>query len=73
MTFQTSLRAALFGLTALTLGSAAQADQLADIQAAGKIVTATDMHYAPFDMLVNGTYEGMTKDLFVEVSMELVV
>ena len=71
MTFQTSLRAALFGLTALTLGSAAQADQLADIQAAGKIVTATDMHYAPFDMLVNGTYEGMTKDLFDEVSKEI--
>ena len=35
---------------------------------AGKIVTATDMHYAPFDMLNNGTYEGMTKDLFDEVA-----
>lgn len=49
----------------------ALADQLADIQAAGKIVTATDMHYAPFDMLVNGEYQGMTKDLFDEVSKEL--
>ena len=27
---------------------------VADIKAAGKIVTATDMHYAPFDMLNNG-------------------
>ncbi|KGJ06815.1 amino acid ABC transporter substrate-binding protein, PAAT family [Paracoccus halophilus] len=71
MTFQTSIRAALFGLAALGLGSAASADQLADIKAAGKIVTATDMHYAPFDMLTNGTYEGMTKDLFDEVSKEI--
>lgn len=71
MTFQTSLKAALFGLTALALGGAAQADQLADVKAAGKIVTATDMHYAPFDMLSNGTYEGMTKDLFDEVSKEI--
>lgn len=71
MTFQTSLKAALFGLSALALGSAASADQLDDIKAAGKIVTATDMHYAPFDMLNNGTYEGMTKDLFDEVSKEI--
>ena len=71
MTFQISIKAALFGLTALALGTAAQADQLADVKAAGKIVTATDMHYAPFDMLVNGTYEGMTKDLFDEVAKEI--
>ncbi|MFB9224695.1 transporter substrate-binding domain-containing protein [Paracoccus cavernae] len=72
MTFQTSFKAALFGLAALGFsGVAASADQLADIKAAGKIVTATDMHYAPFDMLKNGTYEGMTKDLFDEVSKEI--
>lgn len=71
MTFQINLKAALFGLTALALGQAAQADQLADVKAAGKIVTATDMHYAPFDMLNNGTYEGMTKDLFDEVAKEI--
>ncbi len=29
------------------------------------------MHYAPFDMLTNGTYEGITKDLFDEVSKEI--
>lgn len=72
MTIRLSLKTALFGLTALTLGATgALADQLADIKAAGKITTATDMHYAPFDMLTNGTYEGMTKDLFDEVSKEI--
>ena len=59
-----SLRVALFGLTALGLGATGAS-------AAGKIVTATDMHYAPFDMLNNGTYEGMTKDLFDEVAKEI--
>lgn len=63
--------AALLGLAAPALTTAALADQLDNIRAAGKIVTATDMHYAPFDMLVNGTYEGMTKDLFDEVSKEI--
>jgi polar amino acid transport system substrate-binding protein len=61
----------LFGVAALALAGPALADQLADIKAAGKIVTATDMHYAPFDMLVDGTYDGMTKDLFDGVSKEL--
>lgn len=69
MTIQTTIKAAVLGFAALGLSSvAASADQLADIKAAGKIVTATDMHYAPFDMLVNGEYQGMTKDLFDEVS-----
>lgn len=72
MNLRTTLRAALFGATAVALtATAALADQLADIKAAGKIVTATDMHYAPFDMLNNGTYEGMTKDLFDEVAKEI--
>lgn len=63
---------ALVGLALLGLSAgAAFADQLADIKAAGKIVTATDMHYAPFDMVTNGTYEGMTKDLFDGVSKEI--
>lgn len=72
MTIHNTFKAALLGLATLGLsGVAASADQLADIKAAGKIVTATDMHYAPFDMLKNGTYEGMTKDLFDEVSKEI--
>lgn len=72
MTFRTSLKAALLGLAGLGLATTtAAADQLADVKAAGKIVTATDMHYAPFDMLIDGVYQGMTKDLFDEVSKEL--
>ncbi|MDB6176463.1 transporter substrate-binding domain-containing protein [Paracoccus sp. Z330] len=71
MTLKTMLTGALFGFVAAGAALPVLADQLADIQAAGKIVTATDMHYAPFDMLTNGTYEGMTKDLFDEVSKEL--
>lgn len=71
MTLKTMLTGAFCAIAAAGIGLPAAADQLADIKAAGKIVTATDMHYAPFDMLTNGTYEGMTKDLFDEVSKEL--
>lgn len=72
MTFPTTIRAALIGAAALGLAAtSAAADQLADVQAAGEIVTATDMHYAPFDMLIDGEYQGMTKDLFDGVTEEL--
>jgi polar amino acid transport system substrate-binding protein len=71
MTLSKTFKSMLFGVAALALAGPALADQLADIKAAGKIVTATDMHYAPFDMLVDGTYDGMTKDLFDGVSKEL--
>jgi len=71
MTLSKTLKSMLFGVAALALAGPALADQLADIKAAGKIVTATDMHYAPFDMLIDGTYDGMTKDLFDGVSKEL--
>ncbi|MCX8509226.1 MAG: transporter substrate-binding domain-containing protein [Rhodobacteraceae bacterium] len=71
MTLTKTMKAALFGFAVLGLSLPAAADQLADVKAAGKIVTATDMHYAPFDMLTDGTYEGMTKDLFDEVTKEL--
>ncbi len=69
MNIKTTLQAAVFGLAALA--TPAFADQLADMKAAGKIVTATDMHYAPFDMIVDGVYQGITKDLFDGVSKEL--
>lgn len=71
MTLTTPIKAALLGLTALSMAAPALADQLADVQAAGKIVTATDMHYAPFDMIIGGEYQGMTKDLFDGVTAEL--
>ena len=71
MRLKTTLSAIVLGAASLGLAQHATADQLADIETAGKIVTATDMHYAPFDMLDNGTYEGMTKDLFDEVAKEM--
>ena len=55
----------------LGLAAPAHADQLADIKKAGKIVAATEMHFAPFDMLVDGKYEGICHDLFTEVAKEL--
>ena len=72
MSFHDTIKAALLGVAALGFTAAtAAADQLADVKAAGKIVTATDMHYAPFDMLIDGVYQGMTKDLFDEVAKEI--
>ncbi|WP_294926576.1 transporter substrate-binding domain-containing protein [uncultured Paracoccus sp.] len=72
MNLKLNIKAAMMGLAAVGLGAtAAGAEQLAKIREAGQIVTATDMHYAPFDMLVQGEYQGMTKDLFDEVSKEI--
>lgn len=62
--------AAVVGVS-LGLAGAAHADQLADIKAKGKITAATEMHYAPFDLLVDGKYEGICHDLFTEVAKEL--
>jgi polar amino acid transport system substrate-binding protein len=60
--------AVLFGLG---LTAQAQADKLADIKAKGTITAATEMHYAPFDMLKDGEYQGIGRDLFDEVAKEL--
>lgn len=62
--------AAACGLS-FALAGAACADQLADIRAKGEITVATEMHYAPFDMLVDGKYEGINRDLFDAVAKEL--
>lgn len=53
------------------LAGAAHADLLSDIKAKGKIVAATEMHYAPFDILEDGEYKGICHDLFTEVAKEL--
>jgi polar amino acid transport system substrate-binding protein len=71
MTLSGILKSAIAGIALMALAAPASADQLDDIKAAGKIVTATDMHYAPFDMLIDGVYQGMTKDLFDEVAKEI--
>ena len=67
-TFFSLVAAAAFGLG---LASTAQADLLADIKAKGKIVAATEMHFAPFDILKDGEYQGICHDLFSEVAKEL--
>ena len=71
MTFSKMLTSALAGVALLALAGPASADQLADIKAAGKIVTSVDMHFTPFGMVVDGKYEGLNKDLFDEVAKEL--
>lgn len=72
MTFSTALKSALLGLGALAVTAlGAMADDLADIKAAGKIVAATEMHYAPFDMLESGEYVGFDRDLFDAIAKEL--
>jgi polar amino acid transport system substrate-binding protein len=70
---KTLLRGSLAPL-ALVFGlsfGAAHADQLADIKSKGVITAATEMHYAPFDMLVDGEYQGIGRDMFDEVAKEL--
>ncbi|AXC49018.1 amino acid ABC transporter [Paracoccus suum] len=72
MSVHTTLKSALIGLAALGLTvTGALADQLDDIKAAGKITVATEMHYAPFDILENGQYVGFNRDLFDEIAKEL--
>lgn len=72
MSFSTFLKAAGFCFTTATLGiSAAHADQLADIKSKGTIHFATEMLYPPFDMLVDGEYQGFSRDLADLVTAEL--
>lgn len=63
--------AGLAALAAVAFSGPAAADLLSDIKEKGKIVAATEMHFAPFDMLVDGQYEGICRDLFDEVAKEL--
>ncbi|QPM91665.1 transporter substrate-binding domain-containing protein [Pseudooceanicola algae] len=61
------LAAAGLGLTA----TAASADVLSDIMDAGKITVATEMHYAPFDILEDGKYVGIDADIFAIMSEKM--
>lgn len=56
---------------ALSAPLAAFADQLADIKTKGVMTFGTEMHYAPFDVLVNGEYAGMDRDLADALAKEL--
>ena len=53
------------------LAAAAQADQLADFKAKGKVVVATEMHFAPFDLLVDGEFQGIDRELIDGVAKNL--
>ena len=55
----------------LGLAGTAQADLLSDIKAKGEIVAATEMHYAPFDLLKDGEYVGIDRDLFDKIAKDL--
>ena len=71
ITKRTLISAATAVTLALSFAGIAQADQLADIKAAGKIVGATEMHFAPFDILDGTEYKGIDRELFDEVAKEL--
>ena len=62
---------ALAALVGLSIAQPASADLLSDIRERGTIVAATEIHYAPFDMLIDGTYQGIGRDLFDAVANEL--
>ena len=72
MALKTFTKAAALCLSLGVVGAhTASADQLSDIQTAGKIHFATEMLYPPFDMLVNGEYQGFCRDLADAVAAEL--
>lgn len=72
MSFSNFLKAAGFCFATATLGiSTAHADQLADIKSKGTIHFATEMLYPPFDMLIDGEYQGFCRDLADLVTAEL--
>lgn len=66
------LRLGALAVAMLAAGtSLAAADLLDDVKARGEIVLGTEMQFAPFDMLVNGEYQGINRDLMDEVAKEL--
>jgi polar amino acid transport system substrate-binding protein len=61
------------GLSLGTASITANADQLADVQKAGVITLATDMHYQPFDFVKDNQHIGFDRDLWLEIGKELKV
>ncbi len=68
---KTVLSPLLAAVAAFGLTGAAQADVLSDIMEAGKITVATEMHYAPFDILEDGEYVGIDADIFAIMSEKM--
>lgn len=71
MSFKPTATAALFAVALFAFGAPARADQLDKIKADGKITFATEMHYAPFDLLEKGEYRGICRELGDIVAQEL--
>jgi polar amino acid transport system substrate-binding protein len=73
--FKTSPRdVVLYAVLTLALVVAspfASADSLADVQKAGVIKSVTEMQTPPFDMVVDGQYQGYDRDLMDQVAKEL--
>lgn len=63
--------AAVASLATLAVVGLAQADTLSDIRAKGKITAATDLHFAPFNMMIGGAHVGLNRELFDEVAKEI--
>jgi polar amino acid transport system substrate-binding protein len=49
----------------------AYAGALEKAKAAGQLTAVTEMQFAPFDMVVDGKYEGVNKDILDEIGKEL--
>ncbi|WP_066456473.1 transporter substrate-binding domain-containing protein [Castellaniella caeni] len=75
MRTQYILRAAtaVIGFALGTATLSANADQLADVQKAGVITLATDMHYQPFDFVKDNQHVGFDKELWIEIGKEMKV
>lgn len=54
---------AMVGTIALSTTVAAQADVLSDVIASGELRFGTEMQYPPFDMIVDGEYQGVSRDM----------
>ncbi len=51
----------------------ASADAWDKVKSSGKLTAVTEMQFAPFDMLVDGKYAGVNKDILDEIGKELKV
>lgn len=71
MTKHTLLGAVAAVAMGLGLALPASADLLSDIKAKGTMTVATEMHFSPFDMLVDGEYQGFDRDLLDQVAADL--
>jgi polar amino acid transport system substrate-binding protein len=63
--------ATVFAAATIMIGGADAEDVLAEVIAMGELTVGTEMQYAPYDFLENGTQVGFNADLFAEIGKEL--